>query len=116
MIPLQEISCQFAVALVNEDFVQAYSLLSQSEQAQLSPIKLKELYANMTQYFGGNAQNIEVVEILEEWPQKEKNDIGWVYISISSTICDRSFSEAIAVIVAEEDNHQVIRSIQWGRP
>jgi hypothetical protein len=116
MIQLQEVSHQFAVALINEDFRKAYSLLSQSQKAQLSPDKLKELYENMIQYFGGAAQKIEVVEILEEWPQKEKNDTGWVYIGVSATIYDRSFSEGISVIVAEENSHQVIRAIQWGRP
>jgi hypothetical protein len=70
----------------------------------------------MVQYFGGPAHNVEVIETMEEWPQKIQGDLGWAYVAISATISDRSFSEAVTVVVSDENDCQVIRSVEWGRP
>jgi hypothetical protein len=49
---------------------------------------------------------------MEDWPNKEEDDIGWAYVALSGD----SFSEAATVIMKLEDGRMVIRSIEWGRP
>jgi hypothetical protein len=116
MTQYQEIAFQFASALMNGDFSQAHSRLSQCQQAQVSPNQLKETYREMIEYFGGPAQTVEVIQVMDNWPQKKQNDVGWAYVTIDRTTPDGSFSEAVTVVVAEENDCQVIREINWGRP
>ena len=42
----------------------------------------------------------------------EKGDTKWVYVAISNDY----YSEAVAVIVAQEQGRSVIRELDWGRP
>jgi hypothetical protein len=66
----------------------------------------------MTGYADGPITHIEVMNAMSEWPTKEENDVGWVYVAMAAD----DFSEAVAVVVAEENGTLLIRSVEWGRP
>jgi hypothetical protein len=112
MTQYKEIALQFASAMTKGDFPSAHSWLSQAQKDQLSIDQLKEKFESMIAYSGESAESAEVMETMEEWPQKEANDIGWAYVAISG----KSFSEAVTVVVADENGHQVVRDVVWGRP
>lgn len=66
----------------------------------------------MIVYADEELSQAEVITDMEAWPDKKEDDIGWAYVALSGD----SFSEAVAVIVKQEDNRLVIRSLEWGRP
>jgi NTF2-like N-terminal transpeptidase domain len=107
-----EVASQFASSLVKGDFSSAHSILSQSLKEQLSIAQLQERYNNMTAYSGESAESVEVEETMNEWSQKELNDVGWAYVSISG----KSFSEAVTVVICEEDGKFCVCDVVWGRP
>jgi len=107
-----EIAFEFASALVNGNYSTAYNLLSETQKKERSPDSLKEEYENMIEYGEGPVNHIEAMNELTEWPSKESNDVGWAYVALASD----DFSEAVAVVVCNENNQLKIREIEWGRP
>jgi hypothetical protein len=67
----------------------------------------------MVSYFPSTPDLVQVMGENSDWPTREVADIGWVYVSIASTA---GYGEAVAVVVADEDDRVVIRDIEWGRP
>jgi hypothetical protein len=55
---------------------------------------------------------VEVIQETADWPTKAKEDVAWVYVALSGD----GFSEAVNVLIAREDGHELIRSVEWGRP
>ncbi len=49
---------------------------------------------------------------MEDWPDREESDLGWVYVALSGS----TFSEAVTVVVSNQEGRHVIRSLEWGRP
>ena len=49
---------------------------------------------------------------MDAWPDKQPSDLEWVYVAIAND----TYSEAVTVVVAQEQSRPVIRSIEWGRP
>jgi hypothetical protein len=56
--------------------------------------------------------DVEVIQETADWPTKAKEDVAWVYVALSGD----GFSEAVNVLIAREDGHELIRSVEWGRP
>ena len=79
---------------------------------QWSSSLLKERYEKMISYGEGPATNVEVVENMNDWPERKDGDIGWVYVAIEGS----NFAEAVTVIASNEDGNYKIRDIEWGRP
>ncbi|MEM7712188.1 MAG: hypothetical protein AAF349_01110 [Cyanobacteria bacterium P01_A01_bin.68] len=102
----------FANALVAGEYDVAYNMLSTSLQAELSSPELKESFESMIRY-GRSAPNyVEVMSVLNDWSDKQPSDIGWAYVAI----CGDGFSEAVSVVVTQEETKTVISDIDWGRP
>jgi hypothetical protein len=110
--PYRKVALAFATALVSGDFEAAARLLATSMRESLTAATLQAAYESMTGYFQTPPTFINVEEVLTDWPDKQMQDIGWAYVSISD---DRS-CEAVAVIVCQEADKYSIRSIAWGRP
>jgi hypothetical protein len=102
----------FARALVEGRFEAAHSLLTPGQKIKTSAHDLKQTLEAMTAYADGPTTHIEVVNTIDDWPAKEKNDVGWVYVAMAGD----AHSEAITVIVAEDNGELLIRSVEWGRP
>ncbi len=47
-----------------------------------------------------------------EWPAKESSDIAWVYVILGGDV----YSEALTLIVTDENGSIKIRDIEFGRP
>lgn len=107
-----KIALDFASALVNGDFYSAHNLLSKSQKNEWSFNSLKEEYEKMIDYGGGPIIHVEVVNEMEDWPAKGESDLGWAYVAMSGD----GFSEAVAVIVCNDNDQPKIREIEWGRP
>ena len=103
---------RFAEALAQGDFDGAHALLSADAKLIFPPTELKNRYTQMTDYGIGPATDVQVIQELASWPDRQPGDVCWVYVAISGA----TFSEAVTVIVARENGEDVIRSIEWGRP
>ena len=108
----KKIAYNFANALANENYTDAFKLLGSNIGALWSPQKLKASYEKMIEYGEGSATNVEVIESMDDWPDKKGDDIGWAYVAIEGS----DFTEAVTVIVSKENGDYRIRDIEWGRP
>ena len=110
-----KVAVAFAAALVSGDFQTAWNLLTPSLQQEFPPQRLQERLDDMFSYFDCGMPNLVHFDddfVMEDWPEKCPDDLGWVYVSI----CSRGHVEAVTVIVTEVDTKALIRDITWGRP
>ena len=114
MKPHAQIAERFARALVAGEFDAAHQFLDRDQKERVSASDLKANFESMVDYGPayGPITDVEVMETMEEWPAMRKGDIGWAYVAISGS----HYSEAVTVIIVEEDGSLRIRSIEWGRP
>jgi hypothetical protein len=110
--PNTELALEFARAIAAGDAARAHSLLSATLQAAMTPAQLGAGYADMVSYGEGPAEIIQVMTTMDIWPDKHPGDTEWVYVAIANN----TYSEAVTVVVAEEQSRRVIRSVEWGRP
>jgi hypothetical protein len=110
--PHGKVAAAFAAALVAGDFAGAHQMLSAGARAEWPPAALQSAYTSMIEHFEGPAGFVQVAEVMSEWPGKIPGDVGWAYVAIAGDIA----SEAVTVVVHDENGRHVIRSIEWGRP
>jgi hypothetical protein len=103
---------QFAEALAEGNFEGAHALLSAGAKLMFPHSELQNQYRAMTGNDSGPATHVQVMQDLTSWPDKQRDDVGWVYVAIAR---DTS-SEAVTVVVSRERGQDVIRSVEWGRP
>jgi len=106
------LAVDFASALVESDFARAHTMLSAAERGRSSADHLRRSYEGMIEYGGAPATDVELITTLDDWTDREVDDLGWAYVAI----CGDGYSEAVTVIVAQENRVPVIRAIEWGRP
>ena len=106
------VALAFARALVAGDYRGAHDMLASSLREQIPPPQLQAKYEAMIEYGDEPPDFVGVMGILDDWPTKQKEDVGWAYVAISGG----TYSEAVAVVVAQEGGQRVIREIEWGRP
>jgi hypothetical protein len=107
-----KIALEFSQKIVAGEFADAHDMLASEISEKISAQQLQAEYEEMVAYGDGIPQFIEVMNILDEWSAKAERDIGWAYVAIAG----EGYSEAIAVVVAQEQGQAVIREIEWGRP
>ncbi len=110
--PHAGIAEQFGRALMEGAFNAAHKLLTGDQKRQFSPDDLRESLESMIAHGDGPITHIEVMDTLEEWPDKQAKDVGWAYVAI----CGDDFLQGVAVVVTKEHMKLLIRSIKWGRP
>ena len=110
--PFAALALSFAEALMAGDFAKAHSMLGSGLGHSISSDSLRQTYEGMIDYGDGPVITTELTEALEDWPEKQANDLGWAYVAMSGD----NYSEAVCVVVALEDGAPTIREIQWGRP
>jgi len=106
------LATRFATALTNGEYDEAYQMLSPDMQQKHTADELGKTFEAMVEYGGSPAKVDGFIETLEEWPDKEPDDVGWVYVSVSGD----DYAEAVTVIVSTNRNGMSISSIEWGRP
>jgi hypothetical protein len=108
--PQGKVALQFAQALVARNFVAAQAMLTSELRSRHSAEALQTQFEGMiSNWQGMPVTDVETINVLDEWPDRQASDMGWAYVSIGG---DR-FNEAVAVVVT---NAGLIRSIEWGRP
>lgn len=110
--PHGKVAAAFAEALVARDFAGAHQMLSAGARTEWTPAALEAAYTKMVEYFEGPASFFQVTVVMSDWTGKIPGDVGWAYAAIAGDIA----SEAVTVVVHDEDGRHVIRSIEWGRP
>lgn len=60
----------------------------------------------------GTMGPIEVGQTMTTWQGKQPSDLGWAYISVGGDV----YSEAVTVIITEENGEPRIREVEFGRP
>ncbi len=117
MKPYQKIAFDFASALVTLKYREAQTFLTDELKEEYSPEYLEEVMSDMFSVYDWKTApyKVEFKEMegcMEDWPDKEAYDVGWVYIGIFG----ESAVEAVTVIVANTSGNLKIRYIEWGRP
>lgn len=106
------LALEFAGALGKGEYARAHALLTSAEQGILSASKLQSEFADMTAYGKGAPTILEVVTTLDDWPDKQADDVRWVYVAVAND----TYSEAVAVTVINDEGRLAIRNVEWGRP
>ncbi len=107
--PYGRFALGFAEALVSGEFSVARSMLSRELSESVSASDLQTAYQEMIEYGDGPPDEIEVMNVLSEWPEKLPTDLGWAYVAIGGP----GYAEAVAVVVTREGK---VRKIEWRRP
>ncbi len=105
---------QFGLAVAKGDFAAAHALLTRDAQILHSPADLREAVEEMIATGDGPITEVAPVSecILEDWPGKQGNDVGYVYVALTGD----GFCEAVTVTLCREADQIRIRELEWGRP
>jgi hypothetical protein len=108
-----QIAGRFGHLIARSNYEGAHKLLTKAAQKRHSPNRLQKDFKRTVAYAPGPVRKVEIVgDILDDWPDKQRRDIGWVYISLFGD----DYVEAVSVILAEENGNIRIRDVEWGRP
>jgi hypothetical protein len=112
--PYEQVAVDFATALVAGQFARASEMLTPALRREMTPHMLQEALNGMCAYSPGKPKRIhfDPQHSMENWPDKQPDDVGLTYVSISGD----DFNEAVTVIVANVGGRHLIREIEWGRP
>jgi hypothetical protein len=111
-VTYQHTALTFGWCIVRKEWEAARNLLCSVLRSSTTARSLEEEVSDMIEYTEDVLTRAEIITDMEDWPNKEEDDIGWAYVALSGD----SFSEAATVIIKLEDGRMVIRSIEWGRP
>ena len=111
---IEPLALKFANHLVKERYDSATQMISIEKQTDWNSNWIKSEYLEMIEYGEGKPNHIEVMvfDSMNEWPSKNENDLGWVYVAI----CGEGYNEAVALIFSECNKETMITNIEWGRP
>ena len=85
---------------------------SASCRTAVGPERIRDNYVEMVEYGDGPPTSVQLISTMEQWPDKQPNDLGWAYVAIGGD----GFSEAVTLILQQEGETPVIRHLEWGRP
>lgn len=106
-----QVALKFSTALLNGQFEEAHALLSASIREEWTPSLLQETYEEMVEYFEIPPNELSVDSVDTEM-LSIKADSAWVYVSIIG----EGNSEAVTVVVSNEDGRHLIQKLERGRP
>jgi hypothetical protein len=107
-----QIVLKFSQALAAHEFDVAYEMLTTATRGVMSKDDLVDDYTRMIAYGDGPANLCEVMIVDDSMPNMGNHDLAWVYVAI----CGSGFSEAVTVMVVDDEGKKAIRIIEWGRP
>ncbi len=110
--PAESVALAFARALINREYLQAHHMTTDEFQSNCSCEDMQQHFEAIAPIDGGVVDPLEIVLVMDDWSHKLPNDLEWIYIAIAG----ECYSEAIAVVVANEQETLKIRSVEWGRP
>ena len=115
-LPYADKATAFAQALVEQRYNDAHAMLTRNLRSNISSDDLRTEYETMVEYGTGPVKVDGYIHTMEDWPAKQPNDAGWVYVSISGEDFAEAVTVVVTVVVSAEGNELKIRDIEWGRP
>ena len=106
------VALQFTKTLTDRDYSKAYSMMSTEYQNRANVDQMKAEFEAIVPSDWGNMGPIEIGATLEDWPDKQPSDFGWVYVSIGGDV----YSEGVTVVIMSENGEAKIRKVEFGRP
>jgi len=104
---------EFCSLLREGQFKKAHLLLTPAIRESFPASKLKAEWKRMIQNASVEECGVVLEKHMTDWPDRQPDDIGWCYFSVSST----ETSEAITLVVSRmQDNSDRISQIEFGRP
>src|SRR5262245_6245687 len=102
---------QFGRSIAQGNYAAAHSLLSDAARGSNSPDDLKQAVEQMIAIGDGPIMDVAIVNecVLENWPAKQDNDVGYVYVALTGN----GFCEAVIVTLAREAGEIRIRELEW---
>ena len=108
----KDTALEFSSLMASRNYSDAYEMTSNSFKDNFTLQELKATFEDMIPIDWGEVSPIEIGETMKEWPAKEMSDIAWVYVVLGGDV----YSEALILIVTEENGSTKIRDIEFGRP
>ena len=109
---IKEVAIKFTEALVNRNYPSAYSMTSKVFKSQFTADQMRADFETIVPTDWQTVSPIGVGELMQEWPGKEPSDVAWIYVYIGGD----EYSEAVTLIIANEDGDLKIREVEYGRP
>jgi hypothetical protein len=106
------VALAFVEALLKKDLKGARQLLSTPLKKSLSEKTLAKSYSGMLPSAKSKVEDFEIIETMDDWPDKKPKDAGWVYVALNG----RGFCEAVTMTLNGKPGELLIRDIEWGRP
>lgn len=106
------LALEFTRALAARDYDRAYGMTSSEYRDRVTRDGLREAFEAMIPPDWGETEPVQVMTSMSDWPDKEADDVGWIYVSISGDV----YSEALAAVVTREGDGLKVRRVEWGRP
>ena len=108
----KETALIFSKLIASRNYSDAYEMTSTSFKKNFSKVEMQEAFEDMIPMDWGEISPIEIGETMTDWPAKESTDIAWVYVILGGDV----YSEALTLIVTDEEGSIKIRDIEFGRP
>lgn len=108
----KECAMQFAKFLAARKYADAYEKTSKDYRRRTSLEEMQEQFETIVPIDWGPIDPIEIGETMNDWRGKEPSDLGWVYVSLGGDV----YSEAVTVIIAQENGSLKVREVEFGRP
>lgn len=107
-----ELGLRFTKTLAARDYAAAHAMLTDACRRRIPLATMQAEYERMIPLGWGSTDPIEVVTTMGDWPSRAPGDLGWVYVSIGGD----TYSEAVTLVVTDDNGTPRIRDIEWGRP
>ena len=106
------LATDFVRALASRDYGRAYAMTSEDYRAGASQAEMQAAFEAVIPLDWGDTEPIEIGLTMSDWPGKQSDDVGYVFVSIYGDV----YSEGVSVVVASGGDSLVIRGVEWGRP
>ncbi len=112
MTPSEELAIEFAGALAHREYETAYGMTSSEFKSANSCEEMQKEFESIVPADWGAVDPIEIGMTMDDWPGKHGTDIMWVHVGIGGDV----YSEAVIVVITEENGVLRVREVEWGRP
>jgi len=103
---------KFTEALTDRGRSGAYILLSTEYHNSMNADQLKEEFEKIVPPDWGDIGQIEIGTVVDDGPDKQPSDLGWVYVSIGGEV----HSEGLTLVLMSENGNARVREVEFGRP
>jgi hypothetical protein len=107
--PDAKLAHEFAEALGRREFDRAHGLLAAETRSSVAAAQLEAEYAKRIPASAGAPTEIEIVNVWNDWSEKQPGDVVQVWVGIGAGPHSAMFN----VVVSEAGGTRSIRAIEW---